>query len=212
MILTWVKDVFTIIGPLIGVWVGTRLSGRSTDERWLREQRLQAYLALLEHMERLVQQFAVGLRVNKFGAENAVNHGHDLEATEQSWHDLIDDLRHFELRVSLLGGQLGDRYERLADVQWSNMLDAIENKAVTEEEWDHIVSRGRQLIGMLERSARQDMGVARRSRDRLRLPYCVRPAGGSAHDTATWPPSTPRGSDSAASAPRKRRSWTEVTR
>jgi hypothetical protein len=110
-------------------------------------------------MHAMVSTFSVGLRVSKLSAETAEEHGHDFAGVEMAWQDQMDELRRLELRVSLLGGRMMDRYERLADVLWSNMLDEISRPEPTEERWDQLSDSGLRLIGILERTAREDMGT-----------------------------------------------------
>ena len=159
LVMSWLKDSATVVLPLVGVWIGASLTRRSTDESWFREQRLAAYLDLLDHIEAMVRTFSVGLRVSKLRPEAAAEHGHDFAGVEIAWQDQMDELRRLELRVSLLGGRMTDRYQRLADVMWSNMLDEISNPEPTEERWDQLADSGQRLIGMLERTAREDMGT-----------------------------------------------------
>lgn len=156
--LTALLGILAVVAPLVGVWVGARLGDRSSEDAWLREQRLNAYLALLDQLEALINIFAVGQRVSRF-REDAAAHGHDFEGVDEAWSDAMTDLRHLEMRISILGGRVGEVYNMHAHALLSDMLEALDDESVPEPEWDKLVSRGHVIQEALEASAREDMQV-----------------------------------------------------
>jgi len=173
-VLTTVLAAAAIVAPLIGVWVGAQLSDRSSEDAWLRDQRLAAYLELLDQFEALIRMFAVGQRVSRFRPE-AAEHAHDFEGVELAWMDATRDLTHTEMRISILGGKLGQIYESHANDLLADMFDALEDKAIDEAAWDKLVARGHAIHESLEKSARDDLKVPI-ARPRPRLTHPLRRA------------------------------------
>lgn len=157
-VLSVVKDIATIVLPLAGVLVGAQLARRSANEQWLKKERLEAYLKLLQHLREMTRRFGVGLRVSKFRAE-AAEHGHDFEGVSWGWQEDMEELEHIEVSIRLLGGRLGALYEATADDLISEMLDAIDDDEISEPEWDHLLGRAHQLIQTLESTAAADLHV-----------------------------------------------------
>lgn len=157
-ILGVVKDIATIVLPLAGVLVGAQLARRTANEQWLKKERLTAYLELLKQLRNMVQRFAVGLRVSKFRAD-AAEHGHDFDGVAFAWQDSMDELQDIEVSVRLLGGQLGKVYEKNAHGIILDMLEAIEDDEITEDEWNELLRCAEDLITALEESAARDLQV-----------------------------------------------------
>lgn len=153
-----VKDIATVVLPLAGVLVGAQLARRTANEQWLKKERLTAYLELIKQLRGMVQRFAVGLRVSKFRTD-AAEHGHDFDGVTFAWQDSMDELEDIEVSVRLLGGQLGKVYERNAHGIILDMLDAIEDDEITEDEWNGLLRRAEDLITALEESAARDLQV-----------------------------------------------------
>lgn len=153
-----VKDIAAIVLPLAGVLVGAQLARRAANEQWLKKERLAAYLELIKQLRDMVQRFAVGLRVSKFRA-NAADHEHDFEGVTLAWQDSMDELEDIEISVRLLGGQLGKVYERNANGIILDMLEAIENEEIQEDEWNELLRRAEDLITALEESAARDLQI-----------------------------------------------------
>lgn len=157
----------TIIGPLVGVWIGSHLSSRSSDRDWMREKRAEAYLELLDLLLEINQTFAVGLRVSHFQAESAREHGHDFEGVEDAWRGETDALDHVELRINMLGGKLTKVYRDNAHDLIGSMFDALDDDEITSEQWSQITSNGHALVEQLVEISRKDLGVGGQSKRQL---------------------------------------------
>lgn len=149
---------------LAGVWIGSRLSQKTSERDWLREKRADAYLELMDLLIEINSTFAVGLRVSHLRTESALESGHDFDGVESVWHDQISTLDHVELRINMLGGKLTDVYRDKAHDYVGNMMDALAADNTTEERWDAIVSEGHDLIEELSTIGREDLSVARRKK------------------------------------------------
>jgi hypothetical protein len=149
----------TGVVTLVAVWIGSRLSRRGSERDWVREKRGAAYLELLDLLIEINTTFAVGLRVSNLKVDSAIEHGHDFEGVEDLWRSHIDDLEHIELRVNMLGGNLTKVYRDKANDLIVDMMDALDNDEITEDEWDLIVRRGRELIDDLVEIGRDDLGI-----------------------------------------------------
>lgn len=165
---SWIGVAIAPIGALTGVVLGTRLTSNLETKRWLRDQRLESYVHLLDLLTAINRHFAVGMRVNKFRLATAVAHGHDAESVDGEWMDRLNELEHLELTLALLGDRVQDTYEAEANDLITDYFDAVESDAVTEGEWDALVDRGRRLIEHLAAAARAELGVPRRRRARNR--------------------------------------------
>lgn len=158
----------TGVVTLVGVWIGSHLSRRTSERDWVREKRGDAYLELLDLLIEINTTFAVGLKVSKLKTEAAVEHGHDFEGVEDLWRSQIDDLEHIELRVNMLGGNLNKVYRDKANDVIADMMDALTADEIAEDEWDMIVRRGHDLIDDLVNIGRKDLGIATDKRAKIR--------------------------------------------
>lgn len=154
----FIKDLATVVLPLLGVLVGARLASRSANDQWLKKERLVAYLALIDQLEAMLSQFSVGMKVSKFDGD-ADEYGHDYEGVEWAWHQQMDELQRAEVRVAILGGRLGDVYDSTAHELISEMLEAIDDDSITLDEWMELARRGRDLQDALIASAKADLEV-----------------------------------------------------
>lgn len=154
----FIKDLATIILPILGVMVGAKLASRSTDDHWLKNERLTAYLELIEQLEVMLKQFAVGMKVSKFG-QHAPHSDHDEDSVAWEWQEQMNELERAEVKARILGGHLGTVYEDTADDLIGEMLDAIEDPDITEDEWKALSSRGHDLRRALHKSAKADLEV-----------------------------------------------------
>jgi hypothetical protein len=154
----FIKDLATVILPLLGVLVGARLASRSANDQWLKKERLVAYLALIDQLEEMLSQFSVGMKVSKFDGD-ADEYGHDYDGVELAWHEQMDELQRAEVRVAILGGRLGAVYDSTAHQLISEMLEAIDDDSITLDEWTELARRGRDLQDVLIASAKADLEV-----------------------------------------------------
>ncbi|WP_427117034.1 hypothetical protein [Pseudarthrobacter scleromae] len=154
----FIKDLATVILPIIGVTVGAKLTRRSADDQWLKKERLAAYLDLIDQLGEMLKHFAVGMRMNKFGRHDE-SEDHNADSIEAEWHDRMDALERAEVRVKILGGQLGTVYNRTANGLISEMLDAIDDPDITDTQWRALSMRGHSLRSALEDSAKIDLEV-----------------------------------------------------
>lgn len=73
-----IKEVATVVLPIVGVMAGAKLAGRSADEQWLKKERLAAYLELIDQLSSMAKHFALGMRVSKFSQhEESEDHNED---------------------------------------------------------------------------------------------------------------------------------------
>lgn len=165
----FVKDLATVILPIVGVMVGAKLAGRSADQQWLKRERLTAYLELIEQLSSMRKQFAVGMKVSKFSG-HVESDDHNADTVDWEWHEQMEDLERAEVKARILGGRLGSVYNATADDLVGDMLDAVEDPDITEEEWDALTRRGNRLQDALEESAKADLEVPAHRSWRLRLP------------------------------------------
>lgn len=154
----FIKDLATVILPIVGVMVGAKLASRSADEQWLKKERLTAYLELIEQLSGMMKHFAVGMRVSKFSRHNP-SCDHDDDSVAADWQEQMDELERAEVKARLLGGHLGSVYEATADDLIGEMLDAIDDPVITPAEWDALTWRGHDLRAALEKSAKTDLAV-----------------------------------------------------
>lgn len=154
----FIKDLAAVILPIVGVMVGAKLTRRSADDQWLKKERLAAYLDLIDQLGDMLKHFAVGMRINKFGGHDE-SEDHNADTVEGEWHDRMDDLERAEVRVKILGGQLGTVYSRTANGLISEMLDAIDDPDITDAQWRALSMRGHSLRSALEDSAKIDLEV-----------------------------------------------------
>lgn len=157
----------TGVVTLVGVWIGSHLSRRTSERDWVREKRGDAYLELLDLLVEINSTFAVGLRVSRLRTDEAAEHGHDFEGVEELWRDQIDELEHIELRVNMLGGNLTKVYRDKANDLIADMMNALDDDEIDEDTWNQIVSRGHELIDDLVAMGRKDLGIITEKRARM---------------------------------------------
>lgn len=158
---TWLGLIAAPVGALGGVWLGSRLSTQSDTERWLREQRLETYVHLLNLLTAINRHFAVGMKVSKFEAAEAEEHEHDFEGVADIWQTRLTELEHLELTLSLLGDKVSVQYHQSVDPLILEYFEAVdkENASVTEAQWLGIVDRGTIAIDKITKAARAELGV-----------------------------------------------------
>jgi hypothetical protein len=154
----FIKDLATVVLPIIGVMVGAKLASRSADDQWLKKERLTAYLDLIDQLTAMLKQFAVGMKVSKFG-HHAEGSDHDEASVLWEWQEQMDGLERAEVKAKILGGHLGFVYESTADDLIGEMLEALDDPDITEAHWDALSSRGHDLRAALEKSAAADLEV-----------------------------------------------------
>lgn len=147
------------LGAFVGLFIGARLTRSADRERWLRDQRLTAYVDYLRIVDAVNSQFAVGMRVSRLQPEQARASGHDFEGVEVGLLETLDDLEDAEMRLDLLGGELRDTARRFGELVAEFLAAGAPESGVTEEEWDRLVDRGNDLRLRMRELARTDLRV-----------------------------------------------------
>ncbi|MET3812434.1 hypothetical protein [Arthrobacter sp. UYEF3] len=98
------------------------------------------------------------MKVTKF-SHHTEDSGHSDASVTWEWQQQIDELERAEVKANILGGQLGTLYRETADDLIGEMLDAIDDEDVTEDQWDALSVRGHDLRRALVKSAKSDLAV-----------------------------------------------------
>jgi hypothetical protein len=154
-----VKDVATIVLPLLGVLVGARLAGKSAETNWLRQERLKMYVDLIAKFEAVNSTFSGMVRTARFG-DGPISQGTQRQASYKrvvsEFHARVSEVMEVSTNLRILSRHYDEEvHDELSDL-WIRMIALADSGNTPEHEWDDcITASGLMVVRLIDESRRE---------------------------------------------------------
>lgn len=160
----FVKDLATVILPIIGVIVGARLASRAAEKNWLRQERLKMYVELVSKLEAVNTLFSGKLHTERFKAgpvtKGSLRHA-EYKAVLQEFYDAFAPLTLTSMNLRILSPRHEHGlHDELSDA-WIRMITLAThaNTTVTQQQWDRCSRASNDLVLRLVAESRKELAI-----------------------------------------------------
>lgn len=162
-----VKDIATIVLPLLGVLVGARLAGMTAEKNWLFQDRLTMYVDLIAKFEAANAIFSGQLKTIRFIGDpvNLGASGHKAyKSVVDEFYAAVSELTLVSTVVRILNRAYEDELHDQFSDHWIRMIGVVDygNTTMTSEQWDACGTASGQMVLRLIHQSRRELAIPKK--------------------------------------------------